>query len=941
MNILYVEDNAADAELFTLALKKSPVSANAVVTSTLAEARTLLSNADRFDLGIIDLHLPDGSGLELLTEIRQMKLPMAVIILTGQGDEESAIKALKAGADDYLIKNDGYLERFTGVMLNALHRFKAQEDRFRSQMKVLYIEHNESDIDLTKRHLALHAPHIKLEVIHSADIVLGKISRGELPAGSYDVFLVDYRLPGLSALELQKTLVDSRIDIPIVLVTGHGNEETAVQAIRLGAADYLVKQPGYLFQLPTALENAYNRYSLAREKVALKESEERYRRLAENAQDIIYSVYLQPEIGFRYVSPAATGITGYDPEEFYATPGLFYNQVHPEDRSLVEALTGEEDSFKEELTVRFIKKDGETIWIEQRNVPIYDSHTRLVAFEGIARDITDRKLAEESRKRRNRELEALQKVSTALRTTGTLDKLLPTFLDHILTIFNTDSGAIWLYDQVSDMLLFSEARGWLENIRDSTWEPGEGIAGHVFTAGEIYVSDEIAADPLSKKSTLGVVPQQCGGVYLPIKTGNLTIGVLALYRTQPLNLSSEDLSLLVSLSEMVGTAIHRISLHEETDKRLNQLQSLRTVDIAISSNKDMQYILNILLEHLNKQLNVDATAVFLFNRHLKNLHYHIGKGFAEDNIFENAIALGESAVGKAALERKMIISSGEKNRVNDQLNVIAKENDFQTYIALPLIAKGELKGVLLLFLYDLATPDKDWFNYLETMSGQAAIAIESGQLFEELQKANLELSMAYDETIEGWSRALDLRDHETEGHCNRVTDITIELARFLGVADNNLVHIRRGCLLHDIGKVGIPDSILLKPGKLTPEEWEIMQQHPQLAYELLSPIQYLQPALDIPYCHHEKWDGSGYPRNLKGKEIPLAARIFAVVDVFDALTSDRPYRTAWEKEQALQYIREESGTHFDPEIVKHFLDLIDKRPTLILKTECKYKEIGN
>ena len=941
MNILYIEDNPVDAELFKIAIKKSSVSGSAVIASSLDEARKLLKKHDHFDLGIIDLQLPDGSGLEMLAEIRQKKLPMAVIILTGQGDEESAIKALKAGADDYLIKNDDYLERFTGIMVNALQRFKAQEDRFRSQMKVLYIEHNDSDIDLTKRHLALHAPHIKLEVIHSADVVLGKINKGEFPAGKYDVFLVDYRLPGLSALELQKTLIDSKIDIPIVLVTGHGNEETAVQAIRLGAADYLVKQPGYLFQLPTALENACNRYSLAREKVALKESEERYRRLAENAQDIIYSVYLQPEIGFRYVSPAATGITGYDPEEFYANPGLFYDLVHPDDRSLMKSLTEGKDSFKEELTIRFIKKDGEIIWIEQRNVPIYDSHNRLVAFEGIARDITDRKLVEESRKRRNRELETLQEVSSALRTTETLGKMLPTFLDHILTIFNTDSGAIWLYNQESDMLVFSEARGWLEDIRDSAWEPGEGIAGYVFTSGETYVSDEIVSDRLSKKNILNITPKGWGGAYLPIKAGNLTIGVLAVYRTQPLNLSSEDLSLLVSLSEMVGTAVHRISLHEETGKRLNQLQSLRTVDIAISSNKDMRYILNILLEHLNKQLNIDATAVFLFNKHLKNLHYYIGKGFAEDNLFENTIALGESAVGKAALERKMIISSDEKNRSNDQLSIILRENGFQAYIALPLIAKSELKGVILLFLYDLIAPDKDWFNYLETMSGQAAIAIESGQLFEELQKANLELSMAYDETIEGWSRALDLRDHETEGHCNRVTDITIEMASFLGVADSNLVHIRRGCLLHDIGKVGIPDSILLKPGKLTPEEWEIMQQHPRLAYELLSPIQYLQPALDIPYCHHEKWDGSGYPRTLKGKEIPLAARIFAVVDVFDALTSDRPYRTAWEKEQALQHIREESGTHFDPEIVKTFLRLIDKRPSLILKTEYKFKNIGN
>src|SRR4030095_309227 len=148
----------------------------------------------------------------------------------------------------------------------------------------------------------------------------------------------------------------------------------------------------------------------------------------------------------------------------------------------------------------------------------------------------------------------------------------------------------------------------------------------------------------------------------------------------------------------------------------------------------------------------------------------------------------------------------------------------------------------------------------------------------------------YDSTIEGWSRALDLRDRETEGHTIRVTEMTLKIARIAGMADAELVHLKRGALLHDIGKMGIPDAILLKPDKLETEEWVIMRRHPVYAYELLLPIEYLQPSLDIPYCHHEKWDGSGYPRGLKGEQIPLAARLFAVIDVWDALRSDRPYR---------------------------------------------------
>jgi putative two-component system response regulator len=185
------------------------------------------------------------------------------------------------------------------------------------------------------------------------------------------------------------------------------------------------------------------------------------------------------------------------------------------------------------------------------------------------------------------------------------------------------------------------------------------------------------------------------------------------------------------------------------------------------------------------------------------------------------------------------------------------------------------------------------------------------------------LHQAYDETLDGWVRAMDLREHELEGHSQRVTTGTLELARFLGVDDRELVHIRRGALLHDVGKLVIPDSILRKPGPLTSEEWTIMRQHPELARSLLEPIAYLQPAIDIPFCHHERWDGQGYPRGLSGEQIPRAARIFSVIDVWDALISDRPYRKAWPVDRVRDYIRDNSGSAFDPDIASAFLALSD------------------
>jgi len=208
-------------------------------------------------------------------------------------------------------------------------------------------------------------------------------------------------------------------------------------------------------------------------------------------------------------------------------------------------------------------------------------------------------------------------------------------------------------------------------------------------------------------------------------------------------------------------------------------------------------------------------------------------------------------------------------------------------------------------------------------AGKLVATIAQGQDITERKIAEKDLQSAYEATIAGWGYAVDLKDKDTGDHSQRVAELTLSIALKLGIPAEDLLHIRRGVLLHDIGKMGVPDAILFKPDKLTDDEWTIMRQHPTFAYEMLSKIAYLLPALDVPYCHHEKWDGSGYPRGLKGEEIPLSARIFAVVDVHDALISDRPYRRAWTIERVLEHIQEQSGTHFDPQVVAVFMQEVD------------------
>ncbi|HEY9075439.1 MAG TPA: HD domain-containing phosphohydrolase [Anaerolineaceae bacterium] len=399
------------------------------------------------------------------------------------------------------------------------------------------------------------------------------------------------------------------------------------------------------------------------------------------------------------------------------------------------------------------------------------------------------------------------------------------------------------------------------------------------------------------------------------------IGYLNLYSEDPACWSSKaEIGLIEELANQAALAIAKARLYDDAQQRLKYLQALRTIDVAIASTADIKLTLNIVLDEGIDQLKVDAADILVFNRQTQQLQFTAGRGFRTAALQHTNLALGEGFAGVAAMERRTIqIPNLNDCDQNFHRSPHFHAEDFVAYFGVPLIAKGELAGVLEIFHRTPLYPDRNWYNFLETLAGQAAIAIDNALLFHDLQRSNSELTLAYDSTIEGWSRVLELRDRETQGHTQRVTDMTLRLAQLLGLPDDDLIHIRRGALLHDIGKMSVPDDILHKPAPLTPDEWIIMRQHPIYAVEMLGHIPFLQRALVIPQFHHERWDGSGYPNGLKGIQIPLPARIFAVPDVFDALTSDRPYRKAWSHAQALDYLRAQSGTHFDPTIVAVFL----------------------
>jgi PAS domain S-box-containing protein/putative nucleotidyltransferase with HDIG domain len=625
-----------------------------------------------------------------------------------------------------------------------------------------------------------------------------------------------------------------------------------------------------------------------------------------------------------YVSPGAEDIIGYPPQElmgdgWWRLSRANSAEAETEIASLRMVAKGELQLSDEPYENSIQTRTGETRWIEWQDA-LGPNQTVI----GVGRDVTERKNAEKEREQRIAELEAIRKISIALRSSNSLEEMLPDFLEAALEVMNATSGGLWLYDANLNELKVMATKGWKPGSQDKYGieRPGQGFAGSMFAGGKTEVVKNLRTDERIPAAVRADIDPAQTTVAVPIRSHNQLIGVFTADLFYPQEVNPSDVNLLTTLVEMAGTAIQRSLLNQKTNAQLEQMKGLAEIDRVILSSFDLRLNLQTLIKNVISQLGVDAANIMLYHPMLQTLESVVGSGFRTSAFVGREIRLGEGYAGKAALERRVVhIPWLADEEINPRLARALAGEDFVTYYAVPLIAKGEIRGVLEIFHRSRLQADEEWMGLLNTLASRAAVTIDTVKVFENLQKSNADLTLSYTAAIEGWSRALDLRDKETEGHSQRVTELALKLAQKMGLKSNELVHFRRGALLHDIGKMGIPDSILLKPGKLSDQEWEIMRQHPTFARDMLGPIKYLQKAADIPLSHHEKWDGSGYPQGLAGENIPFTARIFAVVDVYDALTSDRHYRKAWSKEKALAYIKEQSGKHFDPMVVEAFFNL--------------------
>jgi len=555
---------------------------------------------------------------------------------------------------------------------------------------------------------------------------------------------------------------------------------------------------------------------------------------------------------------------------------------------------------------------------------IYNSEDRLL-LELLATQaaiaIENTRLFEESR-RNAQEFKTLVETTRDISTQQNNESLLQMIVERATELLHSSVGGFYVYDAEHKEVVstFSTNTILRTGIR---LKLGEGAMGRVALTRESILIDDYQSwegrpprfEDIPFRAVLGV----------PVLFGGELMGVLEVreYGESKRIFTPNDANLLSLFAAHVASVLHNARLFDRLEERVEQFSTLHSIDLVIGSTTDLRVSLQVVLESIVHLLKVDAAGILFHNPGTLSLEYAGGVGFHSD-VSGSAVRLGENLAGRAALTRQIIdVAELSKAELPLPFRQMIEHEGFISYRGLPLIAKGDVKGVLELYHRSAFPSNPEWNDLLNLLASQAAIAMDNAMLFNDLEHSNTELELAYDATIEGWAEALELRDHATGGHTRRILETTITLAHKMGIPNSELPNIRRGVLLHDIGKMGVPDYILLKSSLLTDEEWQIMRQHPLNAYNLLSKISYLRSALDIPYCHHEKWDGSGYPRGLKGEQIPLSARMFSIMDVYDALSYDRPYRSAWPKEKIIEYIKEQSGKYFDPRVVEAFLELIE------------------
>lgn len=864
IGVLLVEDNPADAQkiegLLVEAAQIEPAGLQYEVTRAASLAQALeILPRSGINIVLLDLTLPDCNGLETVSQITALEPSLPVLIMLEGYDEALVFGGIQAGAQDYLVKDTVTSDLLFRLTRSAIERQRAQGSRH-------------------KRWAALQKAS-PIEEIDSQDQENTRLYEAEQQRTTYLVTLQRVGIE-LAILHEERAVLDT---LAVRAATQMGSYDCAV-----------------------VLVNPADSFGVLSAQFGLPDN---------------------PPLGTRLSLEAPVL------QDALATGEPFLTSDIPRDLPDLQAV------FRPEAQAVFIYP---MMWqakatgffglssLSARMPPPEEITAFQLLAERAAVALENARLFEETQHRaeelhaRNLELARLYRASGSLISSVTPDTqgMAQAIVDTVWQEFGQSNCSLVLVQEDSqDLLRLMVSGPFADQLnRGKLTLHGPGLLPKAIRTGQVINVPDVSLSP----DYVANWPAARSELTIPLKIGSGVIGAIDLQSKELNAFNASDEHLMTIFAERAALALSNARLYEQTMRSLQRLTAFRTIDQAISSSMDLRVTMNILLDQVITQLGVDAAAILLYNSDSQVLEYAAVRGFRSRRIERSRLRLSEGNAGRVALERRPIqmIVLPEMAETVTRLQPFVGEQ-FVSYYGLPLIAKGQLRGVLEILHRSVITPDQDWLDFLETLARQAAIALDSVASFENLQRSNSELTLAYDAAIEGWSQALELRYSFQKDHAQRTAEMTVRLGRAMKVSEAELVHARRGALLHDIGEIAILDSILNKKGALTEEEWKIVRQHPVYAFDLLSPMRYLQLAADIPHCHHERWDGQGYPRGITGEQIPLLARIFAVADTWDALRSARPHRPAWTKEAARQYIREQAGKCFDPSIVETFLTLPD------------------
>ena len=952
LKILLIEANPIDERLVREMLTDAGLGRYELVCENTLAAGLGRIHKVRLDIILLDLSLPDSLGIGTFFDVQQEAPDLPLIILTGLNNSETALLAVEHGAQDYIPKNelsDSVLKKSIQYAIKRKtleKKIHLQATALQTAADVIFITNVDGIFEWVN-------PAFTKVTGYQSGEVIGKTPR-ILKSGRHEITFYD---------DMWKAILNGE---PWYSEVTNRHKDGHLYIVEQSITPFAEKKGNVTHFVAIQKDVTARKMIEEQQKKRLRELESLHRisgllRSLENLEDILSqlldevltALHLQAgaiwlydnkldglresvsrgwfetiSAGLLKPSEGVAGLVFSTGKTYYAKEFSKSTEVPPEKVTKIPPGWGgccvPIHSGENVVGVMFLSM--------QLPREISSEEGQLAeSMAEIAGATVDRvRLLDETRRYASR-LEIINQLGQVLSESLDLNEIYRYLQDAIYGLIPKASTIIFsLYDSDKEIIYpaYIHHEGEVQDIskiRPIPLEPpGKGLQSEVIRTRKPLISNRFRKDLEEKVENVQNVETRGditrSSLYAPMLSKERVIGVLNLQSFDEDYFTESHKKLLSLIANNAAVAIENARLFQETQTRLARLKSLRAIDVAITSETQMEIILAIFFDELTSQLEVDAADVLLLNPETQMLEFTAGHGFLTDALQHTNLPFGQGYAGLAALERRLVhVEYLDKHKTDFLRSPHFVNEGFISYFGLPLISQDHIQGVLEVFLRNSFQPDEDWLNFLDALAGQASIAIENARLLKELKISNEDLLKAYDDTILGWSLAMDLRDEETEDHTRRVTTLTLEIADEMGISEEEKIHMRRGALLHDIGKIGVPDHILLKPGKLTDEEWIIMRKHPVFARDMLAGVEYLRPAMDIPYAHHERWDGSGYPRGLKGIEIPLSARIFAIIDVYDALTSDRPYRKAWTSAETYAYIQEQAGIQFDPELVNIFL----------------------